>query len=455
MVSRSPLLIHVLIGLYAAASWSAWPALFAMAQTPGVPHGGGRCASDLDCSLGGICISSICKCDAWFTGPTCALLNLQRPMDDQGGTCGAGFDSYYSWGGRALPDKEDGLWHLYASFICDHDDLHKWTTQSSSAHFISPNATGPFEFSPEQCDDDGICTPVIIPWSHNTAAIHNTSATKDAGDAWQIWHVGNGTVDSSVWSPCFNKSQVGGRAEILERTQTMGNLFDCKPFNCTCQGWADYFGADQSAPHYGNGCAPPDAVAWSTVHKCRAATTGTYCVGVGCSPGNRREYCIQQPANPGAHVYLATAPRSNGPWSRPFDNQPVTIEYNSDRAVWPQSATNPSPLEMPDGSVNLYFTSPDTLNPCGLVTNCIGMATSKNGWRGPFIPVEEHITYPESEDATVFIDPRGNFHMLTNVNTGHQRCAQGVECGGHGELHSLSECLKLGGSRFVNGLTCV
>jgi hypothetical protein len=28
-------------------------------------------------------------------------------------------------------------------------------------------------------------------------------------------------------------------------------------------------------------------------------------------------------------------------------------------------------------------------------------------------------------------DPRGNYHLFTNVNTFHARCAQGVECGGH------------------------
>jgi hypothetical protein len=41
------------------------------------------------------------------------------------------------------------------------------------------------------------------------------------------------------------------------------------------------------------------------------------------------------------------------------------------------------------------------------------------------------VTYPESEDPTVFQDHRGNFHLFTNVNTGHQRCDQGVPCGGH------------------------
>ena len=36
------------------------------------------------------------------------------------------------------------------------------------------------------------------------------------------------------------------------------------------------------------------------------------------------------------------------------------------------------------------------------------------------------ITYIESEDPSVFIDHRGTFHLLTNVNTGHARCKQGV-----------------------------
>merc|ERR1719473_668391 len=82
--------------------------LFAAAQTPGIPHGGGACTTDFDCSLGGTCNASTaaCDCDPWFTGETCALLNLQAPADDQGGTCGRGFDSYYSWGGRAVPDGE-------------------------------------------------------------------------------------------------------------------------------------------------------------------------------------------------------------------------------------------------------------------------------------------------------------------------------------------------------------
>jgi hypothetical protein len=73
-----------------------------------------RCATDWDCSLGGECISGACVCDPWFTGVTCALLNLQAPEDNEGGTCGPGFESYYSWGGRAAGKTADGTYHIYA-----------------------------------------------------------------------------------------------------------------------------------------------------------------------------------------------------------------------------------------------------------------------------------------------------------------------------------------------------
>lgn len=41
------------------------------------------------------------------------------------------------------------------------------------------------------------------------------------------------------------------------------------------------------------------------------------------------------------------------------------------------------------------------------------------------------ITKPENEDPAIFRDPRGNLHLITNVNTGHSRCAANVPCGGH------------------------
>lgn len=271
--------------------------LTTLSQTPGIPQGGGSCTTNFDCSLGGTCDANKCTCDQWWTGESCALLNLQAPEDDQGGTCGDAFDSYFSWGGRAVPDNQ-GQWHLYASFICDHKDLSKWTTQSSSAHFIANNATGPFEFSPEQCEGD-VCTPAVIPWSHNTVATHNiTKSQNGAEDAWQIWHIGDGIVNASIWGPCFNKSDVGGRAKLLRAAQDMADAFDCTPFGCTCQGFADYYGVNQAPPNYGNGCSPPDALAWSASRSCKGLqTTGRYCGGVACTPQAKQKYCTQVTGN--------------------------------------------------------------------------------------------------------------------------------------------------------------
>ena len=83
-----------------------------------------------------------CKCDPWFTGLTCDLLNLQPPQSDQQGLCHKGFDSYYSWGGRSIPEVKADLdnatkWHLYASFMCNHKSLSEWTTVSSSGESSS------------------------------------------------------------------------------------------------------------------------------------------------------------------------------------------------------------------------------------------------------------------------------------------------------------------------------
>ena len=292
-----------------------------------------------------------------------------------------GFDSYFSWGGRAIPEKKAGAatrWHLYASFMCDHYSLQNWTTVSSSGHFVSDSPVGPFEFAAEQCEGD-VCTPTIIPWSHNTVAMHSTVA--EASQQWQIWHIGDGIVNASVFSPCFNRSQVGARAA----------------------GSASHIAASQIA---------------------------TATAAAASRPGPWDAESRGDPLNPGQMVYVATAATPMGPWARAFENKPLRIQYDKGGA-WPQSATNPSPLVLPNGSIRLYFTSPDKEHPCGLVDNCIGVAQSDTGWEGPFIPLGHHLTNLESEDANVFIDPRGNYHLLTNINTCHTRCPQGVECGGH------------------------
>ena len=349
----------------------------AEARRPLPPHGGGSCSTPDDCSLGGECTAGRCSCDPWFTGPSCALLNLQRPESTDQGTCGPNFDSYFSWGGRALHDPKGGLYHLYASFMCDHKDLGSWTTASASAHFVSSSPVGPFTFSSEQCEGD-ICTPAVIPWSHNTVAMIDPGGTA-AGAEWQIWHIGNGVVPKNDWSPCYNKSSVGG--------------------------------------------GPSRRVAIDS-----AADNAAH-------PNDEHRRLLQAPSFDTNTAWISTASGPDGPWTRALNNTGVPIDFTGS---WTKGvAGNPAPLLLPDGSVNLYFTATTCPPNSGAwAPNCIAVAKSTNGWAGPYKVLNvsgqaRPITYPESEDPSVFIDPRGNYHLLTNVNTFHRRCAQGTECGGH------------------------
>ena len=177
----------------------------AICQAPGYQWGGGACTTEDDCSLGGECVASVCVCDNYFTGPQCDLLNLQRPrLDEQAGTCHRGFNTYYSWGGKALRG-DDGKAHLIASFMCRHKDLAAWTTDSSSAHFVADELDGAYSWADVDCDASGVCTPIIAPWSHNTVCAENGPGRSPR---YLVAHIGNGVVDPAQWAPCFNKSDV-------------------------------------------------------------------------------------------------------------------------------------------------------------------------------------------------------------------------------------------------------
>ena len=346
----------------------------AAAQAPGYPHGGGSCTSEDDCSLGGECTASACACDPWWTGSNCEYLNLQRPrLDDQAGLCHKGFASYYSWGGRSAFSPADNKYHLVASFMCRHATLASWTTVSSSAHFVSDTPDGAYVWADSSCEAD-ICTPVVIPWSHNTVVAQN-------GDGMSpsiiVAHIGDGVVDPSKWAPCFNKSDVHDS--------------DGATGDAAAAAW----------PHPSYGSANEDGA-------------------------------LLRRSDPSDTCYFETADHWDGPWSRALNNSGVVINTTGS---WSKDGFvgNPAPFVFANGSVFLYFTA--TTCPPGSGNKappCIAMARS-DSFLGPYTmeAAPRPITYPESEDPSVFRDKRGNFHLFTNVNTYHARCAQGVPCGGH------------------------
>lgn len=341
-----------------------------------IAHGGAACSSDWDCSLGGECDASTgtCNCDPWFTGARCALLNLQKAPDTQAGTCGDAFDGYYSWGGRTVHSSDDGLYHLFASFMCNHNSLRAWTTVSASAHLVSPSPIGPFEWAPQECNDTtGVCAPMVIPWAHNTVVMESAPGQSPA---LTVWHVGNGIAPVSDWYPCFVNSSASSSMSTATPRKNPAAHVDVEGRATTLR-------------------APPPV------------------------PG------------PGNMAFVATADSPYGPWSRAFDNKGAAV--NTTGSWTPVPAGNFAPLRLANGTVLLYFTgSPCPAGSGALATNCIAVAVGDR-WTGPFQmhAAQRPITYPESEDPNVWVDPRGNYHLLTNVNTCHRRCNESVPCGGH------------------------
>ena len=318
--------------------------LRAAAQLPGYPHGGGACASDWDCSLGGTCAAAKCACDPWFTGPSCALLNLQ-PADSLASQ-GLQAPSYFSWGGHPL-QAEDGTYHLFASFMCDHATLGSWTSKSSVAHATAARPEGPFTLAP------GLDQQLVVPpWSHG-AYIVQDPPTKQ----YLLWHLGDGTIDPKTWAPCYNSSQAG------------------------------------------DAVAPPPA-ADAPLLRAPAALP----------PGQRQ-------------AFVQVSDSLLGPWV-PFNNNTgVTVSFPAQS--WTRSIDNPAPFIFENGTTLLFFRSETC--PAGwgaLAPACIGVARADT-WQGPYTSLfAEPITHPEGEDPAVWMDPRGNLHMLTNVNTCVGACAR-------------------------------
>eukprot|EP01060_Flectonema_neradi_P009144 TRINITY_DN16538_c0_g1_i1.p1 TRINITY_DN16538_c0_g1~~TRINITY_DN16538_c0_g1_i1.p1 ORF type:complete len:411 (+),score=44.06 TRINITY_DN16538_c0_g1_i1:54-1235(+) len=140
------------------------------------PHGGAACKTDWDCSLGGICVNSLCNCDPWFTGANCTFLNLVDADTDWGFQVPAS----YSWGGHASYDTSSKKWFGFFAFMEDHCSLQEWTTNSAIVMASSDKSEGPFDTTSYKI--------INKPWAHNPFLVQDP-----VSEDWLLWHIGDGT----------------------------------------------------------------------------------------------------------------------------------------------------------------------------------------------------------------------------------------------------------------------
>jgi hypothetical protein len=215
---------------------------------------------------------------------------------------------------------------------------------------------------------------IAQPWSHN-AMVSATKGGNESTPSYVLYQIGDAVTDPSEWQPCYNASETD-----LSFTPTSSS---------------------------------------SSSSSTTTTTTTTKSI--------KSHYQSKD----GYPVFVRSASDLAGPWTV----NGTGIDFIFPEGSWATSCNggNPAPFFFENGTVLMYFSA----NPCppkwGNINpnnNCIGVARG-NSYDGPFTALPLPITHPESEDAFVFRDPRGNFHLLTNVNNDHTRCAQGVECGGH------------------------
>ena len=322
------------------------------------PHGGGNCTTDWDCSLGGVCINNQCECDIWFTGTNCIYLNLQRPLNFPG-SWGFNYrsDNYYSWGGHCL--ENNGTYYGYFTFMCDHHSLADWTTVSSVISATASKPEGPYIFN----------DMIVQPWSTN-----GFITMDPISGLYLIFHIGNAQANASLWSPCFNNSNI---SNIQHNPVQSHNNNKSTSF---------VFPSSTNHPFTSSG------------------TTGD-------------------------GIFVSTSTSPNGPWT-PY-NSGNSLDFNLTN-WWANGITNPTPFIFPNGTTLLAVAAfPCPANWGALAPNCIGLLRADH-WSGPYVPLFDTPIVPhEGEDPFIFQDIHGYFHLLENRNTYHRACGAGVPCGGH------------------------
>eukprot|EP01047_Picozoa_sp_COSAG01_P026977 COSAG01_NODE_1760_length_9301_cov_8.687242_6_plen_326_part_00 len=154
---------------------------------PPPPHGGGQCASEWDCSLGGLCSTGRCRCDPQYTGSHCAVLRLRRAKLDNG----MQVNGTHTWGGHALKDPATGQWVGFFSYMAGRCDLGTWGSNSMIVSAVSDQPDGPYSQKP---------TPVVGPWSHNAMI------SRHPNGSYLLFHIGSGKLKHKPFKPCSTQA---------------------------------------------------------------------------------------------------------------------------------------------------------------------------------------------------------------------------------------------------------
>ena len=137
-------------------------------------------ASDIACSLNGVMSGGKCKCEAPWTGPVCAKLDIRPKKKDALPAYGFA-PNVTSWGGNVI-QNDAGTYDLWVSEMVGGCGLNTWTKNSRVVHATSATMGAPFTFK-------DVALPV---WAHNAAPVRAPKTHTACPGCYYLFHIGEG-----------------------------------------------------------------------------------------------------------------------------------------------------------------------------------------------------------------------------------------------------------------------
>jgi len=150
------------------------------------------CASDLDCSLNGVCTGATpagaCECDAPWKGSSCGVL-AYKTTPRSGFNLYTESDPHNTWNGAILRGSDDGLYHCYNPLF-PPGELGGTTTLM---HGTATNITGPWKWDPKM----DIPIPLLGAFDGPKSVVF----TEDGKTRYSLWLGGNVYLADSAAGP--------------------------------------------------------------------------------------------------------------------------------------------------------------------------------------------------------------------------------------------------------------
>ena len=153
------------------------------------------CATDLDCSLNGLCVASQCVCDAPWSGPACAQLayattpalakNIYRAAD-----------AHNTWSGPIVGPGDDGKHHAFIPLYQVGSLWHVITTM----HGVAEAVTGPWDWSSQPNISSAAINPGFL-------AFKNASS---GATVFSLWTGGDILTAESLYGPFTRAARYSG-----------------------------------------------------------------------------------------------------------------------------------------------------------------------------------------------------------------------------------------------------